>query len=518
MKDKWLLGLGVSAWFLVYGVLLAPPLGETDTYFYKDAGANLALGHGFVSVATFGNPTFEPKIYAQYPPLHGLAYAAFSTLFGVGPRENVLFNLTVAAVTMLVTYFLLRRWDHERGFRLYRPALLLLSIAAVPLAFSGIAGDRPDALGLAAGIAALLTLAEKRSLKRYFMAAFLAGLALEISPINGVLAAAGIAVVWLSAWVGPDRQSERIALWRLAPVALAGSLICPVLVTGTLLALDPTWLERFLNNAGGSTSPAAGNWGGGYVLALIQGKISLFLSAFEVRQLGHAVYYATLLAACLASLGYGLWYAASRHSVRGLFAILLVVAVGALPLLFFPYQSRYVGVAAGVVLALFSVVAPRDAATRKAGQLAIITGFCAMVAINAPFLARDLVYQAYLGPSLERMTATLTQLKERGVFKGKIIAVSPDLYMLFKELGLDVVNWYGPCLFDPQLRSNIALYAFAYGGTGDPLRPWHPDWWDAADYKQIFVPQLPQQVKFLGLHSNSSITWEATLYESRGVE
>lgn len=518
MKEKWLLGLGIGAWFLVYGVLLAPPLGETDTYFYKDAGANLALGHGFVSLATFGNPTFEPKIYAQYPPLHGLAYAAFSSLFGVGPRENTLFNLTVAAVTMLLAYFPLRRWDQADESRFYRPALLLLSIAAVPLAFCGIAGDRPDAMGLATGIAALLTLAEKRTLKRYFVAAFLAGLALEISPINGVLAAAAIAVVWLSAWVGPDRQGERIALWRVAPMALAGSLICPVLVTGTLLALDPTWLERFKSVAGGSASPAEGNWGGGYFLALLTGRISLFLSAFEVRQLGHAVYYATLLAAWLAALGYGLWYAASKRSARGLFPILLVVAVGALPLVFFPYQSRYVGIAAGMVLALFSVTAPRDAATRKAGQLAIIAGFCAMVAINAPFLARDLVYQAYLGPSLARMTATLTQLKESGVFKGKIIAVSPDLYMLFKENGLDVVNWYEPCLFDPQLRSKIALYALAYGGTRDPLRPWHPDWWNEADFRSIFVPQLPQQVKFLGLHSNSSITWEAALYEARGAE
>lgn len=518
MKASGWLALGIGGWFLVYGVLLAPPLGETDTYFYKDAGANLALGHGFVSLATFGNPTFEPKIYAQYPPLHGLAYAGFSTLFGVGPRENMLFNLTVAAITMLAAYLVLSRWDREDGFRLYRPALVLLSIAAIPLAFCGIAGDRPDSLGLAAGISALLALAEKRTLKRYFAAAFLAGLALEISPINGVLAAAAIAAVWLSAWVDLDRRDERIALWRLAPVALAGSLICPLLVTGTLLALDPTWLQRFGSVAGGSASPAAGNWGGGYFLALVKGGATLFLSAFEVRQLGHAVYYATLLAAWLAALGYGLWHAVSKRSLRGLAAILPVLAVGTLPLIFFPYQSRYVGVAAGVVLALFSVAAPRDAATRKAGQIAIIAGFAGMVAINAPFLARDLVYQAYLGPSLQRMTATLARLKQAGAFRGKIIAVSPDLYMLFKEEGLDVVNWFEPCLLDPQLRRKIGVYAFAYGGTGDPLRPWHPDWWNAADFKPIFVPSLPQQVTFLGLRSNSSITWEAALYEARGAK
>jgi hypothetical protein len=518
MKDKWLLALGIAGWFLLYGIVLAPPLGETDTYFFKDAGANLALGHGFVSLATFGNPSFTPKLYAHYPPLHGLAYAAFSSLFGVGPRENALFNLTVAAVTTLFAYAALRRWDREDGSRLYRPALTLLTIAAVPMAFCGIAGDRPDAMGLAACIAAFLSLAEKRSLRQYFVASCLAGLALEISPINSVLAAAGIGVIWLSAWILPERRGERVALWRVAPVALSGALICPVIVTGTLLALDPTWLLRFLGVAGGSASPAAGNWGGGYFIALLTGHPARFFAAFEFRQLWHAVYYATLLAAWLAAIGYGTWHVVTQRSARGFILAFLVVAVGALPLLFFPYQSRYVGVAAGVVLILFSLVAPHELRLRKPGQLAIIAGFCGMVAVNAPFLARDLVYQAYLGPSLARMTATLARFKSHGVFNDKIVAVSPGVYMLFKEAGINVVNWYSPALLDPELRRKISFYAFTYDGTGDPLRPWYPDWWNEAHFKQIFAPQLPQQVRFFGLHSNSSITWEAAIYARRGAD
>lgn len=517
MKDRWLLALGIVAWFLLYGVILAPPLGETDTYFFKDAGANLALGHGFVSLATFGNPTLAPKLYAHYPPLQGLAYAGFSALFGVGPRENMLFNLTVAAVTTLLAFLALRRLADPEGLRFYRPMLCLLTIAALPMAFSGVAGDRPDALGLAASIATLLALSASPSLARYFFASILAGIALEISPISAALTVAAVAAFWISRSMAAVDQP--VSLWCLTPVSLLGFLLCPVLVTSVMLWLDPSWLERFRSVSTGEGVPTGTMVGGGVLIALLHGHVGRFLDAYEIVQPAHAVYYVSLLAVWLAVIGYTLWYTVSTRSSRALWPSLLIIAVGALPLLLVPYQSRYAGIASGISLILFSViVAPHGAVQRKAAQLAIIVGFFGMVATNAPFLARDLVYQAYLGPSLARMTATIDRLKQQGVFQDKIVAVSPDLYMLFKESGLNIVNWYSPAFFDPALRRKVTFYAFAYEGTRDPLRPWHPDWWNADHFTPIFVPQLPQQVSFLGLRSNSSITWEAALYERRGAE
>lgn len=516
MKEKTILGLCVGAWLLIYGVLLAPGLGGTDTYFFKDAGANLALGRGFVSALTFGNATFEPKIYAHYPPLHGLAFGGFSSLFGVGPRQNGLFNFAVAAAAALLAYVVLRRWDRADGFRLYRPALIALTAAAMPLAFSGIESDRPDAMGLAAMIAALLPLLETPTLGRYFVASFLAGLTLEISPICGVLAVAGVATFWFCRSSGRTR-SECVALWQLAPVAVIGFSICPVLVTAGLLALDPTWLARFAGVASGEGGEASGSYGGVFFLALLKGDFARFLSAFEVRQLGHAIHYASLIVVWLALFAVCLWHWA--RSTRAAGHLLLIMAVGLVPLLVSPYQSYYVGAAAGFVLVLFAAVAaPRDAHERKAGQLAILGAFAGMIAINAPFVARDLLYQAYLGPSVRRMTETLAELKARHLFQGKIVAVSPELYMLFKQAGLDVVTLNSPSVAHPEVRGKIALYALDYLGTHDPMRPMRPDWWDDNSYSPVFEPRLPQQVKILGLPiSNSSITWEAAIYETRGA-
>lgn len=517
MKEKTILGLCIAAWFLAYGVVLAPPLGMTDTYFFKDAGANLALGHGFVSILAFGNPTFEPKIYAHYPPLHGLAFGGFSALFGVGPRQNAMFNLAVAAIATLLAYVVLRRWRGLGGLRLYRPALIVLTVIAIPMGFSGLSSDRPDTMGLAAAIATLLPLmAEPPTLRRYFLAAFLAGVTLEISPICGVLAVAGVAVFWLSrAFSASDNRA--VVLWKLVPVAAAGFSICPIVVTAGLLAFDPTWLSRFAGVASGDTSSVAGTYGGAFFLGLLEGHIARFLAAFEVRQLGHAVHYATLIVVWLALLIVSLWYWA--HSMRLAGRILLVMAVGLIPLVLSPYQSYYVQAAAGVVMVLFgAVAAPSDARQRKAGQIAILAAFAGMVVVNAPFLARDLLYQAQIGPSLRRMSETLAASEERRLFQGKIVAVSPELYMLFKQAGFDVVTMNSPYLADSQVRRKVALYALDYYGSHNPMQPMRPDWWDDKSYRLIYEPKLPQQVTILGRPiSNSSVTWQAAIYEAQGA-
>ena len=519
LKQKALLAVFIVAWFALFGLVLAPPLGDSDTYFYKDAGANLALGHGLVSALTSGNPSFEPRLYAQYPPLLGVAFGAFGALFGVGPRQNVLFNLAVSSVLALLVFRLFSRRDAPGGWRFYRPALAALVALSLPMAFSlgDGEGDRPDALGLVAAMAALLALGEAPGLGRYFAAAFLAGVALEISPICGVLAAIAVAVFWLS------RRRRGVPFWRLAPVAAGGFALCPAVVTGVLLLLDPTWLDRFLGIGAPLASPQGEN---PYLterlifLNLLTGHVGRFLAAYDwqnIRQLGHLVQYVKLALVWAAMLGYGAWRLLATRSPFGLGSVLLAAAVGLVPLLLMPYQVFYVGIVAGVVLALFALVAsPPEPAGLKAAQLAILAGLAGIVAVNAPLLARQLLYQAQLGPSLERMTETLARLKQQHVFDGKIIAVPPELYMLFKQQGLEVVSWYGPYVDEPLARQRIAFFALQYYGTGDPLRPMFPAFWEAKNYELVYEPRLPQLATLFGRPiSHSSVTWEAAIYRSR---
>lgn len=509
-KEKVLLATSILLWFLLNGLLLAPGLGGTDIYFFKDAGANLALGRGLTSVLTFGNPTFDPRVNAHYPPVYGIAFAAFCKLFGIGPLQNTLHNLTIATVTTTCAYLAFRQESRGGDHRIYDAAILALTCAAMPMAFYGAEADRPDAMGLAAAICALLAASATSALSRYFLAFLLAGFAFETSPICGVFAVAGLGILWLSR---TDPKARRLAsLRQLIPVAAAGFIICPVLFQGILAAFDPSSAERLIGVILGTNTD--NSTGGGYLLALLHGNFRLFLSAYRITTFEHAAQYMKLAVVSAAILGYALLPTTRKRAVRDTVVILLIIAIGLLPVLLVPYQSNYAGVSAGFTLILFSIViASKD----RAGRFAVIIAYMGIVAASAPTTARELLYRTHLGASLDRMTATLLQLEARPELHGETIAVSPESYMLFKQLGYDVVVWSSPVLTE-ETRSKIPLYAFAYNGSGNPMQPRYPDWWQARDYKLLFEPQLPQTVKVFGIPvSRSSVTWEVAIYERRAA-
>jgi hypothetical protein len=73
-----------------------------------------------------------------------------------------------------------------------------------------------------------------------------------------------------------------------------------------------------------------------------------------------------------------------------------------------------------------------------------------------------------------------------------------------------------PLLSDPEIRRPIVFYALNYDGSGDAFQPQTPPWWDENDYELLFKPNLPQRVTLFGqVISNSSITWENAIYETR---
>jgi hypothetical protein len=511
-KPKFVLVLCIAGWFIVYGFLLTPQLGTTDTYYFKDAGANLALGNGFASRLTFGNPTTEFRLLAHYPPVYGVTFAGFSSLFGVGPRQNTLHNLAIAAMTAVLAFFVLRWRDPDRRFGFYNPAILALTCIAVPLSFYGAERDRADAMGLSAAIAALLVLAGAPSLRRYFISAIIAGLALEISPICGVLAASGIAVLWLARWVDGASGAHQ-PLKRVLPLVVAGAVICPLLFQSIMVAVDPTSLQRLTGVMLGTET--ARETGSGYFLALLQGDWRTYLSAFTISDFGHRIPYLKLACVAAMLLAYCLRRVVSGAAPRRVAMVLPIFAVTLLPILLVPYQGNYVGLAAGFILLLFVVaVVPRDTVGQLAGRLAALGGFVALVALSLPSLGHDVLYGIQLGPSLNRMRATLTTLVAgRPELRSQLMAVSPAEYMLFKQMGFNVVTTSYPPLSDAELRQPIEFYALNYAGSGNPAEPQYPPWWDASSYKSIFKPELPQRTMLFGRPvSNSSVTWEVALY------
>jgi hypothetical protein len=512
VNGKFLLIVSVAAWFVLYGFFLAPTLGGTDTYIFKDAGANLALGRGFTTILTFGNPTLTPRLYTSYPPIYGLIFSAFSDLFGIGPRQDTLYNLMAMTLAAVVAFLAFRRRWADHGMAVYGAVILALTCLSIPMGFYGADPERPDAMGLAIALGALLSLPERPTASRYFFAFLLAGLAFEISPVNGVLAVAGLGTFWLSRRTSADASA--VPLWRLALIAAAGFCVMPVLVGGVMAAIDPTSLRRLAGVILGTDTER--NTGGGYLLALLHGDVRTYLSGYGIATYEQAAQYVKLAMVCVAILGYSTWRILWSRSFRGFESLLAVMAVGILPVILVPYQSFYAGIAAGFILVLFAmVVETPDKLARRGAGFAIIAAYAGFIVISMPTLGRSLLIQAQLGPSLQRTTETLARLKQEPEFQDKVIAVPPSAYLLFKEMGFNVVNWYSP-YFTADIRRDVPFYALSYAGTGDPLRPAYPPWWDAKNYKTLFEPELPQIPTLFGFPlSRSSITWEVSIYQAR---
>ncbi|TAK86023.1 MAG: hypothetical protein EPO20_09525 [Betaproteobacteria bacterium] len=495
--------LATAGW-LIFGAFAPPLPGYTDIFLFKDAGANLALGNGFTSRLTYGNPTFDRVGYAFYPPGYPFLFGVYSKLVGVGVAQNAAFNTGIAALAHIFGWAALAMGAAS----MLKRGLLVLVCLTLPLGFSACAYDRPDTLGLALGLGALLLLCQSAAPLRLFFSAILCGVAVVVSPPAGALSALAIVLLWASDRLPPGRDRRWPPFPLIGAPAVAGFLIAPSLAVYLLMQLDPTAITRFLG-----VLPEPGR----FFMALVDGDWRTWSGGLRTQIAAEP---ARLGIASLAFvLGSGMVFftlAAMRSRNWSLLipcgGLVLFVAV---PLTISPSQPSYVPIATGLLLALFSIASSRlEGAYATGRSVALVVAFVGMTILNAPTFARILVMNANLGPSLARMRIVISDLQhsEEGE---RLVAVAPQGYMLFKEAGFDVVNFW-PGLDDAENRARIPLFALSFIGSGDALRPQYPPWWNEADYELVYWPHLPQRATVFGREvGNSSITWEHAVYRRR---
>src|ERR1700688_1725408 len=153
-----------AAWFCVDGILIAPDFGQFDIYYFKDSGINFAEGLGLTTRFTYGNPTFAYRDYAQYPPLYPLAFGLYAKVAGVSPLSNQIFNSLVALLVGVIGFLALRPLIARTvNDRLRAWVESLVAIASVATGYFYLSYDRPDGLGVASGVAALMLAIRKRT-------------------------------------------------------------------------------------------------------------------------------------------------------------------------------------------------------------------------------------------------------------------------------------------------------------------------------------------------------------------
>jgi hypothetical protein len=496
----------VAGWFVVDGLLLPPAFGGTDFYYFKDAAINLASGLGFVSRFTFGNPTFDDRVFAIYPPVYALLFALFVKVAGVSAATNQAFNAALGIVLGLAGFLAVRPLlDRVTSRRISVLSAVLFAIAIAANFFLP-GPDRPDGLGVSLGLFALVVLGQSSSPYRDVMAGMLGGATLLVSPFAGI---------WTLVAVGAVVYERRGISWSSIKDALLVALgVAAVLVAalGVFAVFLPGWFSAFFGVLTGATT--SNETGGGYFIALLRGDLRTWLSAFPLGDPNYFVDLSKLLIVAIALIvavtANGLRFGMRRPD----WAMLILLGMSSLCVLTSPYQPNYLAMTSALLLAAAACVAlGAPPAARRAYAAAILVGFALICLMSVPQRARDMVIRVASYGSMKRALADIDGVRQRLVSPDQLIAVSPSNYILWREKGLRPLTTTYSGLADPKNRERLLYGAAAYAGSGNPLQPHRPSWLTEPEYKLVLQPNLPQYASVLGLHvSRSSTTWESAIY------
>jgi len=170
---------------------------------------------------------------------------------------------------------------------------------------------------------------------------------------------------------------------------------------------------------------------------------------------------------------------------------------------------------AALMLVLFvQIIANETTALRALGHWIIVTCLVCLTILELPYIFREIVVAYESGPSFYHANLILKQLTPLNGKNALLVATEPSNYFLFKGNGYDVIDI--DYLKDPANRSRVDIFALSFVGSGNPLKPMYPIFWDPNEYELIYRPSLPQQTKIFGYPvSNSSNTWEVELFKRK---
>jgi hypothetical protein len=422
----WLiLGLAAVAWLAVC-LIGAPRYPGVDVFVYKDAGCNLALGHGFTAHGLPGTPDFEPHLFASSGPGGPFTFGLAAMAFGCSGYTSTLYNLLCGVLGAFgVAYLLLPLLPAA-----YRIIAAVLIALALPSGLVFTEPDRPGVPAFPVFVAACL-LARSRRPVRQAAAALMAGLCAVFFPFGGILA--GLAVWMIVVTVDSHRPliGSAIGLFLifLAPL---------VAVAGVYGWYDPSFGDRFLGNAFGPGSGVGNIVHNSYAALLRHAATSAGI--YSTSLVASFVVIAALVLA---------WGALWR---RDPVIQLTVAAFVLIPVMLFPSQSDYMAWARTALLVLIAAVA-----TTRFVPTVALTLICLAI---IPFEAIETLKQIQSRASYE---IALGEAREfAGLIRDQkgVVIVPPPAYFLYKPLLPNIVdaNYTGDRLPLDRLAGYAACY------------------------------------------------------------
>jgi hypothetical protein len=474
----WILLAISSAGWLAGSLSLPPSMCGEDVFIFRDAGWNLASSGSFESAALIYMQDLTPRLYAHYPPIMPLLFAAYASVFPRNAHAGTVFNLLLGLLAASVALACVLRLPPGRLRN-----LTALAVAILPVTF--ITDDRPEALGVALFCAAVASAAKPKL--HPALIGLLIALVFLAYPIGAVAS-----VVWIFAlllarnWDLPQRWKR-----TLTPIAVACTTAAAALVPVVLLyyALDHDSLARFAAHSLGIRT------GLGRVMAGPSNGGFLYMLHFAVTTLGFPRPWNYVLSVCSVFLLAG-WAVFRRNSLthREWLPIGAALACMIIFVALFPAQSHYVVFLAFLVPVGLLIVDGND---RRLAAPALALLLWAM-AINSAVVGLGFLMASEQGPSYRAAADQPRYLSSQLPSPDAIVAVENGSYDLFKPefhhlIRVDDIE-------DADHFASVAAVANCYNGftgTADAIRPL-PEQLKATDFHMIQPSPQHLWISFFG--------------------
>ncbi len=313
-----------SGW-LILSLLIAPSLSGADAFFFRDPGWNLAAWGSFESAAGPSAHDLMPRLFAYYPPISPLLFAAYALVFPRNAYTGTIYNLLLGLLAAAVALW----WVLQQPTGRLRNWTAWV-IALIAPAF--ITYDRPEVVALI--LFSIVIVYAAKPCPRPAVVGLLIALVFLAHPFAAMVSAVwGCALCLAHEWDSPRRWLR--TLKQLAIMAVP-AIAVPAFVAWLYWSIDHDSLGRFAANG------LVGS-GLGVIRSVHSAKDYLDVlggTVFSFPVTGTIEYLSWALSFCLLAA----WSFFHREELSHLewLPIVAGLASALLAVIFFPYQPFYV--------------------------------------------------------------------------------------------------------------------------------------------------------------------------------
>jgi hypothetical protein len=434
------------AWVAI-SLYMAPSLGGTDIYLFRDPACNFLAGHGFRTASFEHSHSFQPVLFSIYTPGSLWAFMLVAKVFGCGITVARIYPLLIALPPALIAFFGGLRFLKHGWLRW---AFLALWAVVFPVGMN-MATERPEAVSFLLLLLLVIVMRRQPGIWSCVLTGILGGMAALSQPFAGILAFLLISGWLITALIPDESPSTTVCASRATILSNAAvALFCfalPVALTAICFySVDHQSLKRFLWEAkyGGverSTTYSVSDLGTTPVKASTSWRD--FLAKYKDLVMGlrspHGFTYlatAAMLCICI--------YLLLKTKSRRARISLLIAGFGCFlfPIAMFPLEYKYIFLTCALFPALLALDWGKSRPALNRAFLVPVL-FVMNFVCTLPMLAIYIIQMSESRPTYRHALQQADILKnylQQHPLGQKVVLVPATHYYLYKDVAHNIYN------------------------------------------------------------------------------